>query len=126
MARRREQVVADWTDQYHLWVLVLASFLVLFGELAFIRWLAVEVRVFAYFKNLALLVCFLGFGLGCALASRPVRWWMSIIGTMALLLAVRVPLPQRDEIFENLSTALGGAGDLSFWVAHQAASGWKP
>jgi SAM-dependent methyltransferase len=123
LARTREQVLADWPDQYHLWVLVLASFLVLFGELAFIRWLAVEVRVFAYFKNLALLVCFLGFGLGCALASRPVRWWMTIIGTMALLLAVRVPLPQRDEIFEHLSTALGGAGDLSFWVAQQAAGG---
>ena len=36
-------------------------------ELAFIRWISVEVRVFAYFKNLALLLCFLGFGLGCAL-----------------------------------------------------------
>jgi SAM-dependent methyltransferase len=123
LARTREQVLADWPDQYHLWVLVLASFLVLFGELAFICWLAVEVRVFAYFKSLALLVCFLGFGLGCALASRPVRWWMSIIGTMALLLAVRAPMPQRDDIFEHLSTALGGAQDLSFWLGHQAI-GW--
>src|SRR5215467_2424226 len=53
-----------------LWI---ASFLTLFAELAFIRWIAVEVRVFAYFKNLALLLCFLGFGLGCALARQTAR-----------------------------------------------------
>jgi hypothetical protein len=47
---------ASWS-LYHLF---LASFLTLFAELAFIRWIAVEVRVFAYFKNLALLLCFLG------------------------------------------------------------------
>jgi hypothetical protein len=32
--------------------LLLASFLTLFAELALIRWVAVEVRIFAYFKNL--------------------------------------------------------------------------
>jgi|SRR5580693_60942 hypothetical protein len=34
-----------------VWRLLLASFLVWFAELAFIRWLAVEVRSFAYFKK---------------------------------------------------------------------------
>jgi hypothetical protein len=42
-----------------VWRLLLASFLVLFAELAFIRWIAVEVRIFAYFKNVALRLCFL-------------------------------------------------------------------
>jgi hypothetical protein len=42
--------------QPSIWRLLLASFLVLFAELAFIRWIAVEVRIFAYFKNLALAV----------------------------------------------------------------------
>jgi hypothetical protein len=58
--------------------LLLASFLTLFAELAFIRWIAVEVRIFAYFKNLALLLCFVGFGLGCALAGMPSRWETAI------------------------------------------------
>ena len=58
--------------------LLLASFLTLFAELAFIRWIAVEVRVFAYFKNLALLLCFVGFGLGCALVGDRVRWSTAI------------------------------------------------
>src|SRR5215472_13066171 len=63
-------------DQAERWSrsqLFLASFLTLFAELAFIRWIAVEVRVFAYFKNLALLLCFVGFGLGCALARQAPR-----------------------------------------------------
>src|SRR5690348_18326543 len=67
-------------DRWSLFELLLASFLTLFAELAFIRWLAVEVRVFAYFKNLALLLCFLGFGIGCALARNPIRWLTSEIG----------------------------------------------
>ncbi len=48
------------------WELVLISFLALFAELMVIRWLASEVRVFAYFKNLPLMAAFLGLGLGCA------------------------------------------------------------
>src|SRR5581483_7120326 len=42
-------------QHWSLFQLLLASFLTLFAELAFIRWIAVEIRVFAYFKNLALL-----------------------------------------------------------------------
>ena len=64
--------------------LLLASFLTLFAELAFIRWIAVEVRVFAYFKNLALLLCFVGFGLGCALAHRALRWSAGLAAFLGL------------------------------------------
>lgn len=46
--------------------LFLISFLALYAELVVIRWLASEVRVFAYFKNLPLMASFLGLGLGCA------------------------------------------------------------
>ena len=53
---------------WNLGRMLLASFLTLFAELALIRWIAVEVRVFAYVKNLTLLLCFVGFGLGCVLA----------------------------------------------------------
>ncbi len=51
--------------------LALVSFLVIYLELLVIRWLASEVRIFAYFKNFPLLAAFLGFGIGCLLAARP-------------------------------------------------------
>ena len=43
-------------QNWSLPTLLLASFLTLFAELALIRWLAVEVRIFAYVKNRALLL----------------------------------------------------------------------
>ena len=46
------------------WELLLISFIALFLELAIIRWLSAEVRIFAYFKNLPLMAAFLGFGIG--------------------------------------------------------------
>ena len=52
------------------WPLALISFLSVYLELVVIRWLASEVRIFAYFKNFALLAAFLGFGIGCLLARR--------------------------------------------------------
>lgn len=50
--------------------LALISFLLIYLELLVIRWLASEIRIFAYFKNFPLLAAFLGFGIGCLLAGR--------------------------------------------------------
>jgi hypothetical protein len=47
----------------------LASFLVLFLEVALIRWMPAYVRLLAYFSNFILLASFLGIGIGCLLAS---------------------------------------------------------
>ena len=46
------------------------SFVVLFQELALIRWLPGQVRVLAYFPNLILISAFLGLGIGCLRAGR--------------------------------------------------------
>src|SRR5436190_15639044 len=117
MARARmpffKQELAE--HKWSLWQLLLASFLTLFAELAFIRWIAVEVRVFAYFKNLALLLCFVGFGLGCALARRPVRWRVGITALFGLLLVIRLPW-QKGRVLEGLSQSLGGAADVELWA----------
>lgn len=104
--------------------LLLASLLTLFAELAFIRWIAVEVRVFAYFKNLALLLCFLGFGVGCALAARKPRWSAALQAFLALVLVIQFPWHGR-RLLENLSQDLGGAPDVSIWGA-DAAWHWAP
>jgi spermidine synthase len=50
--------------------LVAVSFVVLFQELALIRWLAAQVRVLAYFPNIVLISAFAGLGVGCLLARR--------------------------------------------------------
>jgi spermidine synthase len=102
------------SNVWSLQQLLLASFLTLFAELAFIRWIAVEVRVFAYFKNLALLLCFVGFGLGCALARKNIRWFIAIESFLGLLLIIRVPL--QNGFLEGLSQSLGGASDIELWA----------
>jgi spermidine synthase len=109
---------ADVTTESQGWSftqLLLASFLTLFAELAFIRWIAVEVRVFAYFKNLALLLCFVGFGLGCALARQAPRWRGAVLAFLGLLLIVRLPF-QNGRWLEGLSQGLGAASDVEIWA----------
>jgi hypothetical protein len=56
--------------------LIVASFVVLFQELALIRWLAAEVRVLAYFPNIVLMSAFLGLGLGTMHAGRRSLLWL--------------------------------------------------
>ncbi len=111
-------------DHWSWWQLALASFLTLFAELALIRWLGTEVRVFAYVKNLALLVTFLGFGLGCALARYAVRWQASVISMLGLAMIVRSPWnPDNSEnALEMLSQALGGAQDIEIWKTGTATN----
>src|SRR5215471_4645968 len=118
LIKRRERSspsVASDSNGWKLNHLLLASFLTLFAELAFIRWIAVEVRVFAYFKNLALLLCFVGFGLGCALARQAPRWLTGVAAFMTLLLIVRAPI-QNGRWLEGLSQSLGAAADVEIWA----------
>jgi SAM-dependent methyltransferase len=65
--------------------LIAVSFVVLFQELALIRWLGSQVRVLAYFPNLILISAFLGLGAGCLLAR--VRSSM-VLWPPAVLLAI--------------------------------------
>lgn len=105
------------TTPPHRWrlsTLILASTLTLFAELALIRWVATEVRIFAYVKNLALLLCFLGFGLGCALARQPARWQTAVRALLGLILIVRLPW-RSGQVMESLSQSLGAAQDVQIW-----------
>src|SRR5271168_4064973 len=116
--RRNAQPVSPARDRepWSWKQLTLASALTLFAELALIRWIGTEVRIFAYVKNLALLLCFLGFGMGCALARRPVRWRASAIALLGLLMVVRWPW-HGERAFENLSESLGAAQDIQIWAS---------
>ncbi len=74
--------------------LLLVSFIVLFQELALIRWIPSQVRVAAYFPNLVLISAFLGLGIGCLRAGRRSLMWLwplsllLLVGTCVLLSGV--------------------------------------
>src|SRR3954469_8199296 len=53
----------------------LASFLVLFAEVALIRWMGSNIRLLSFFSNFILLASFLGIGLGCLMAKSRIRWF---------------------------------------------------
>jgi len=63
--------------------LFLVGFLVLFLELACIRWFAAQVIFLQFFTNLVLIACFLGMSCGC-LAARQPRDWLGRFPWLAL------------------------------------------
>jgi hypothetical protein len=57
--------------------IVLASALSLYFELLLIRWQASCFQLFAYYKNVTLIACFLGLGIGFAIGDRK-RLWLAL------------------------------------------------
>src|ERR1700686_5119991 len=74
--------------------LFLISLLILFMELAFIRWFPAHVLFLTFFTNLVLLACFLGLSVGCLTANRPRHYlaWTPVLLVVALLSAHAVSL----------------------------------
>jgi hypothetical protein len=75
-----------------VWNLFLVSWLVLFLELACIRWFPSHVLFLTFFTNTVLLACFVGMSIGCLVARRPTRllthtpiWLMAAIGAGLLV-----------------------------------------
>ncbi len=89
----------------------LSSFLVLFLEVALIRWMPAYIRLLAYFSNFILLASFLGIGIGCLLASsrfRLFRWFPALQG--AVILAVysfrlEISVPTAGSIYFSSGTS---------------------
>src|SRR5258708_28983547 len=67
--------------------LFLVGFLVMFLELACIRWFAATVVFLQFFTNVALIACFLGMSCGC-MASRQRRNWLEHFPLTALAVIV--------------------------------------
>ena len=100
--------------------LVLGSALMLFLELALIRWTGANVLHLSYFSNFVLLGSFLGIGLGFPLArpGRPARPYYSLVALLALVgfilaFPVAVDRQSSDAIF---FTSLDTSGP-QLWVA---------
>jgi SAM-dependent methyltransferase len=70
--------------------LFLVSLVVLFIEVMFIRYASSQIRIFAFYKNIPLVSCFLGLGLGCFLrrgAPRHVLWFLLWMVPLAAFLS---------------------------------------
>jgi hypothetical protein len=103
--------------------LFLATFGILSLELAVIRWVSQQVRVFAYLNNVLLMAAFLGMGLGVALGRRRpglVRATLPALAVLSLVLAfsgklgiVRIGFPDQSiALFGSFSAVSAAASAL--------------
>ena len=89
----------------------LASFLVLFLEVALIRWMPAYIRLLSYFSNFILLASFLGIGLGCLLAParfRLFKWFplvQAIVIAAVYFFRLEVAVPTSGSIYFSSGTA---------------------
>jgi predicted membrane-bound spermidine synthase len=89
----------------------LASFLVLFLEVALIRWMPAYIRLLAYFSNFILLASFLGIGVGCLLAPsrRRLFAWFPLLQAAVIaavyFLRLEVAVPTAGSIYFSSGTA---------------------
>ena len=102
--------------------LFLISALSLYLELAIIRWLAGEIRILAYFKNLPLLSAFLGLSIGFALVKKGPDYRFTFPGLWAMVVVLTLGLGQalksRDLAFPSSEdVALWYIGSLPYWTA---------
>ncbi len=82
--------------------LFLASFLALFMEVMFIRWVPSYERVLAYFTNFVLIASFLGLGLGSMLA----RWRRELVRYEPLLVLLLVVVALGFNLFVKTQTLI--------------------
>ncbi len=106
------------------WRLALISLLSLFLEMLMIRWISSEVRIFAYFKNLVLVACFLGFGLGCYLCRRRVQLIALIAPILVLTVILKTPVSPLRQIVAALPQMLGGGTEVRIWGVPSLPTSW--
>ncbi len=122
--------------------LVALSFLMLFVELALIRWLGENIVFLSYFTNFVLLGSFLGIGLGFLLAERRSRFhWLPAalfaVIAFAVVFPVDVSRAGSDVIFFGALEVQGlpiwlmlpivfvGAASVMYLIAHEVAQAFK-
>ena len=91
--------------------LFLVSLVILFIEVMFIRYTSSQLRIFAFYKNIPLISCFLGLGLGCFLrngGSRHVLWFLLWI------LPLTAFLSQGALLVDNTLSVWGAAASTEF------------
>ncbi len=102
--------------------LFLISAVSLFLELTVIRWVAGEVRLIAYFKNLPLLAAFLGLGIGFGLSAKGPNYRPAFAPLLGIFVALTLALGR---FSSPLPLGIPGgdefvwlAGDYSAWISY--------
>lgn len=91
----------------------IVSFLILFLEISFIRWISSEIRIFAYLNNLVLLACFLGIGIGCYLSRESSKVIITLIMLAFIALSIKFG------IFTQITDDLSGFEDAVIWWSRE-------
>lgn len=98
-----------------MWRLLLVSSAALYLEIVLIRWLGTEVKIFAFFQNLSLMVCFLGFGVGCFSSRKRGSLLPSLAAATALVVAVSLPFQPWRYFLRAMSSVLSFTPDAALW-----------
>jgi SAM-dependent methyltransferase len=90
--------------------LFLISFIVLFLEVALIRWMPAYVRLLSYFSNFILLAAFLGIGVGCLLTRvRSLFPWFPAVQALVIAavyyLRLEIAVPSSTSIYFSSGTS---------------------
>lgn len=102
------------------------SALSLFLEMALIRWVSSEIRVFAYFKNFVLVACFLGFGMGCMLCRRRIHLNVMLAPLVLLTILLTVPAESSlHKLIAGLPALLGSGSEVHIWGVPAAPASWS-
>jgi spermidine synthase len=103
--------------------LLLISAAALYLEIVLIRWLGTEVKIFAFFQNLSLMVCFLGFGVGCFSSKKRGSLLPTLAAITALAVVINLPFKFWRHLLQILSSVLSYTPDAALWgmrVIHPA------
>jgi len=103
------------TAKDRLWLLFWVSAVTLFLELALIRWVSTEVRIFAYLQSSVLVVCLLGLGMGCFASHRAIDLRRLFIPLT--LVAGLLSFPPAYEALSRISSVLAEFGNFMIWGA---------
>ena len=107
------------------WVqLGLASLLSLFLEMLMIRWVAAEVSAFAYFKNVVLIGCFLGFGLGCYFCQRSINLLAFVFPMSLLVVLIKLPWPALRLVVQQIPYLIAPTSEIVLWGIHDVSAGF--
>jgi spermidine synthase len=98
-----------------LWRLILISSAALYLEIVLIRWLGTEVKIFAFFQNLTLLVCFLGFGVGCYTSKKRGSLLPSLVAVTVIVAGVNLPFASLHKFLWIMSSVLSFTPDAALW-----------
>ena len=107
--------VSPTADPPQPWRLFLISSAALYLEIVLIRWLGTEVKIFAFFQNLSLIVCFLGFGVGCFSSKKRGSLLPALVSTTILVALVNLPFKQWQLSLRALSSILSYTPDAALW-----------